>query len=148
MSTVNYQCSAALTWDWILFLASKARGRRARQWASLIVMCHNFPLRASQSYGWGQRCNRGSPSEARRAEVICTELFGVRWSQLGQTGDLIRFQSKYSAAGSRRLSPNIAANCICLHFPHLTVQQQRKRNLDGTGTISKPQRAPQRNLNF
>lgn len=149
LSNVSTQHGAALTRGWILFLTLKPREGRAREWGSLIVMCHNFPLRASHSgYGRGQRCNRGSPSQAQRAEVICTELFVVRWKQLGQTGDLIRFQSKHSAAGSRRLSPNIVANCICLHFPQLTVQHQRKRNLDGTGTISKPQRAPQPYLNF
>lgn len=134
-SNINYQRGAALTWGWIFFLAPKPRARRAGERGSVIVMCHNFPRRASHSgYGRGQRCNRGSASEAKRAGVICTELFAVRWKQLGQTGDLIRFQSKHSSAGSRGLSPNIVANCICLHFPQLTVRHRWKRNRDGTGT--------------
>lgn len=135
-SDINYQRVAALTWDWIFFLALKPRERRAGEQGSVIVVCHT-PHRASHSgYGWGQRCNGGSASEAKRAGVICTELFAVRWKQLGQTGDLIRFQSKHSSAGSRGLSPNIVANCICLHFPQLTVRHRWKRNLDGTVTIN------------
>lgn len=119
-----------------IFLGTKKpRDRRTGEQGSVIVMCHT-PHRASHSgYGWGQRCNRGSASEAKCAGVICTELFAVRWKQLGETGDLIRFQSKHSSAGSRGLSPNIVANYICLHFPQLTVRHRWKRNLDGTGTI-------------
>lgn len=135
-SNINYQRGAALTWGWIFFLALKPTARRAGKQGSVIVMCHNFPCRASHSgYGWGQRCNRRRASEAKCAGVICTELFTVWWKQLGQTGDLIRFQSKHSSTGSRGLSPNIVANCICLHFPQLTVRHRWKRNLDGTGTI-------------
>lgn len=136
-SAANHQRGGALTWGRLLFLALKLRERRAGEWGSLIVMCHNFPLWASHSgYGRGQRSNGGSPSEATRAEVICTELFAMRWKQLGETGDLIRFQSQHGAAGSRRLSPNMVANCIRLHFPQRTVQHQRKKIiLDVTGTI-------------
>lgn len=43
-------------------------------------------------------------------------LRGGESNLVGQ-GNLIRFQSKHSSAGSRGLSQNVAANCICLRFP-------------------------------
>lgn len=38
-------------------------------------------------------------------------------SNLVRQGNLIRFQSKHGSRGSRGLSWNVAANCICLRFP-------------------------------
>lgn len=43
-------------------------------------------------------------------------LRGGEINLVGQ-GNLIRFQSKHSSVGSRGLSGNVAANCICLRFP-------------------------------
>lgn len=150
-SNINYQHGAALTWGWIFFLARRPRVWRAGGMeGSVIVMCHNFLRGASCSgYGWGQRCYRGSVSLVKPSGVICTELFAGWWEQLGRTGNLIRFQSKHSSAGSRGLSRNVAANCICLRFPQThRATPMKARSRWNRNHNSWPQRAPQALLQF